>query len=256
MYYNNKNKLSSKKINFMDIAIVIPAYKETENIEKLIFSILKILQNPKIIIVDDSPNNEIQEKIKNFNNINYLYRGKKLGRGSAVIEGMKKLINEDEINTIIEMDADLSHDPDEIQNNLKIFKENNLDLLISSRYLKESKIINWGFQRRIFSSLANKLAKFVLKVPITDYTNGFRIYSKNSINHIVSNCGDIGGGFIILSEILVELYFNNFKVKETHSVFRNRIRGESSVNLKLIIESFFGLFKVYKKKKEIINKIS
>ena len=55
---------------------------------------------------------------------------------------------------------------------------------------------------------------------------------------------------------LIELYFNNFKVKEVHSIFKNRIRGESSVNFRLIIESFFGLFKVYKKKKGIINKIS
>ena len=255
MYYNSKNKFSSKKINFMSIAIIVPAYKESDNIEKLIFSILEFLKDPIIIIVDDSPNKEIQEKIKQFNNVRYIYRGKKLGRGSAVIEGMKTLIKEEKINKIVEMDADLSHSPSEIENNLKIFEKNNLDLLISSRYLKDSRIINWGLQRRIFSSLANKLAKFVLKIPITDYTNGFRIYSKKSMKHIVENCGNIGGGFIILSEILVELYFNNFKVDEVHSIFRNRIRGESSVNLGLIIESFFGLFKVYKKKREIISKI-
>ena len=240
----------------MSIAIIVPTYKESDNIENLIFSILKFLKNPIIIIVDDSPNNEIQEKIKRFNNIRYIYRGKKLGRGSAVIEGMKTLIKEEEINKIIEMDADLSHNPSEIENNLKIFEKNNLDLLISSRYLKDSRIINWGLQRRVFSLLANKLAKFVLKIPITDYTNGFRIYSKNSMKHIVENCGNIGGGFIILSEILVELYFNNFKVKEVHSIFKNRIRGESSVTLGLIMESFFGLFKVYKKKRKIINKIN
>ena len=240
----------------MSIAIIIPAYKESDNIENLIFSILEFLKDPIIIIVDDSPNNEIQEKIKRFNNIRYIYRGKKLGRGSAVIEGMKTLIKEEEINKIIEMDADLSHNPSEIENNLKIFEKNNLDLLISSRYLKDSRIINWGLQRRVFSSLANKLAKFVLKIPITDYTNGFRIYSKNSMKHIVENCGNIGGGFIILSEILVELYFNNFKVKEVHSIFKNRIRGKSSVNLGLVMESFFGLFKVYKKKRKIINKIN
>ena len=240
----------------MSIAIIIPTYKESDNIENLIFSILEFLKDPIIIIVDDSPNNEIQEKIKRFNNIRYIYRGKKLGRGSAVIEGMKTLIKEEEINKIIEMDADLSHNPSEIENNLKIFEKNNLDLLISSRYLKDSRIINWGLERRIFSSLANKLAKFVLKIPITDYTNGFRIYSKNSTKHIIENCGNIGGGFIILSEILVELYFNNFKVKEVHSIFKNRIRGESSVNLRLIIESFFGLIKVYMKKRKIISKIN
>ena len=238
----------------MAIGIIIPAFKEFDNIEKLILSILKILENPLIIIIDDSPDRKTQEKIKTFNNIRYIYRGKKLGRGSAVIEGMKNLVNEKEISKIIEMDADLSHDPSEIQNNLKIFEKENLDLLISSRYLKDSKITNWSLKRRIFSILANLLAKFVLKIPITDYTNGFRIYSRNSIKHIVVNCGGIGDGFIILSEILVELYFNNFKVDEIHSHFNNRTRGESSVNLKLILDSFFGLFKIYKKKKKIINK--
>ena len=77
----------------MNIAIIIPAYKESDNIEKLIFAILKFLKDPIIIIVDDSPNKETQEKIKKFNNIRYIYRGKKLGRGSAVIEVMKNLIN-------------------------------------------------------------------------------------------------------------------------------------------------------------------
>ena len=72
---------------------------------------------------------------------------------------------------------------------------------------------------------------------------------------IVKNCGKTGDGFIILSEILVELYFNNFKVKEVHSNFNNRTRGESSVNLKLIIDSFFGLLKIYKKKKKIVRKV-
>ena len=243
-------------MNFMSIAIIIPVFKESDNIEKLIFSILNILKDPIIVIVDDSPDKEAQEKIKNFNNIRYIYRGTKLGRGSAVIEGMKNLINEKEISKIIEMDADLSHDASEINNNLKIFEKDNLDLLISSRYLKDSRIINWNLSRKIFSLLANRFAKFVLKIPITDYTNGFRIYSRNSIKHIVLNCGKIGGGFIILSEILVELYCNNFKVKEVPSVFKNRIRGESSVTLRLILNSFFGLLKIYKKKIKLINKIN
>ena len=102
----------------MSIAIIVPAYKESDNIEKLIFSILEFLKDPIIIIVDDSPNKEIQEKIKQFNNVRYIYRGKKLGRGSAVIEGMKTLIKEEKINKIVEMDADLSHSPREIENNL------------------------------------------------------------------------------------------------------------------------------------------
>ena len=238
----------------MSTAIIIPAYKEFDNIEKLINSILKVLKDPLIIIVDDSPDDKTGEKVRKFGNIHYVYRGKKLGRGSAVIDGMRYLIDKIQIDKIIEMDADLSHDPSELNRNLSIFEKNNLDLLISSRYLKNSKIINWSIQRRIFSLLANKLSKSILKIPITDYTNGYRIYSKDAIKHIVRNCGKTGDGFIILSEILVELYFKNFKIQETDSIFKNRIRGESSVNLKLILDSFFGLLKIYKIKKKIVNK--
>ena len=94
------------------------------------------------------------------------------------------------------MDADYSHDPLELKKNLVLHKENNYDLLISSRYLKKSKIINWPISRRIFSFLANKLARFLLGVPISDYTNGYRFYSKNAVKHITHNCGKIGDGFI------------------------------------------------------------
>ena len=121
-------------------------------------------------------------------------------------------------------------------------------MLISRRYLNDSRIINWSIQRKIFSFLSNKLTRFLLKVPITDYTNGYRIYSKEAVRHITRNCGKIGDGFIILSEILVELYYNNFKILETSTIFRNRVRGESSVNLKEIIDSFFGLIKIFKLK--------
>ena len=114
--------------------------------------------------------------------------------------------------------------------------------------MKESKIVNWPISRRIFSFLANKLARLLLGVPISDYTNGYRIYSRSAVKHIVKNCGRIGDGFIILSEILVELYFNNFKIGETKSIFVNRVRGESSVNLKEIFKSLIGLLKIYKLK--------
>ena len=106
----------------MSIAIIIPAFKESENIEKLVKLILEVLKKPLIVIVDDSPNREIENIIKVFKNIHYIYRGKKLGRGSAVIEGMKNIVSKENIDTIIEMDADLSHDPKEIEKHLKGFK--------------------------------------------------------------------------------------------------------------------------------------
>ena len=240
----------------MNISIVIPTFKEKENIKKLVNLIKSEIEVSKIIIVDDSPDDGIKNEISNLKDVNYIYRGKKLGRGSAVIEGLNFSQKNFNSEIFIEMDADLSHDPKELKENLRLFKENNCDLLIASRYLKKSKIINWSILRKIFSFLANLLAKFLLKIPITDYTNGYRIYSKDAVRHIRKNCGNIGDGFIILSEILVELYYNNFQIKETSSKFVNRSRGESSVNLNEIVNSFIGLIKIYKLKNKIKRKLN
>ena len=149
------------------------------------------------------------------------------------------------------MDADFSHDPAELKRNINFFKKNSLDLLIASRYLRKSKIINWSISRKIISFLANFLARKILEIPISDFTNGYRIYSKRSVKKIIKNCGKIGDGFIVLSEVLLEIYRNNYKIDEIHSVFVNRQRGESPVNLSLILQSFFGLIKLYLKKRKL-----
>ena len=234
------------------IAIIIPAYNEEKNIERLINNIKHYVGKVLIVVVDDSNNNKISTIIKKKKlDILYFNRGKKLGRGSAIIFGLKKLLLKKKIKAFIEMDADFSHDPSELKRNINFFFNNSLDLLIASRYLKRSKIINWSLTRRIFSFLANFLARNLLQIPVTDFTNGYRIYSRRSANKIIKNCGKIGDGFIILSEILVELYLNNFKIDEIHSKFVNRLRGESSINFKLILESFIGLIKIYFKKRKL-----
>ncbi len=234
------------------IAIIIPTYNEEKNIERLIKNIKLYVGNVLIIVVDDSSNNKISTIIKKKKlDILYFNRGKKAGRGSAIIFGLKKLLTKKKIKAFIEMDADFSHDPAELKRNINFFFNNSLDLLIASRYLKRSKIINWSLSRRIFSFLANFLARNLLQIPITDFTNGFRIYSRRSAKKIINNCGKIGDGFIILSEILVILHLNNFKINEIHSKFVNRVRGESSVNFKLILQSFVGLIKIYLKKRKL-----
>jgi dolichol-phosphate mannosyltransferase len=231
-----------------NVAIIIPAYNEQHNILKLIRRIKYLIPKVCLYIIDDSIGLETN-LIINKSKVNYFHRAKKLGRGSAVIFGLKKAIYNKNIKFFIEMDADFSHSPNELMKNINFFKKNNLDLLVSSRYLKKSKIINWSLSRKFFSFSANYLAKKILKIPISDYTNGFRIYSKRSVYKIIKDCGKIGDGFIILSEILLILYKSKYKISEIPGIFRNRTRGESSVNLKLIFESFFGLFKLYFYKK-------
>jgi dolichol-phosphate mannosyltransferase len=171
-----------------------------------------------------------------------------MGRGNAIIRGVKILMKKN-VDIIIEMDADFSHNPKEIRKNLELFKNKKIDLLISSRYLSKSKIINWPLKRKIFSRCANWLARILLNIQITDFTNGFRIYSKNTFKIITKNCGKIGDGFIVLSEIVYEIHRNNLKILETPTKFKNRIRGESSVNTKLIFDSLIGLINLYYNKR-------
>ena len=125
--------------------------------------------------------------------------------------------------------------------------------MIASRYLPKSRIVNWPLSRKIFSKLSNILAKAILNIDVKDYTNGFRIYSKKATYLITKKCGKIGDGFIVLSEILLILNINKFKIHEVSTVFVNRKRGESSVNLRLILQSFIGLIKLFLIKKNYKN---
>jgi len=237
------------------IAIVIPAYNEDKNIIKLIHEIRKITK-AIIVIVDDSQNLKTKKIISSFKikNLYYFHRGKKLGRGSAVIFGFKKILKKNNnLSCFVEMDADMSHSPKELLRNVSFFYKNSLDLLIGSRYLPKSKIINWPLSRKILSKLSNMLARILLGVPVNDYTNGYRFYSKRAVKTLVSKCNKLGGGFIILSEIILVLYNKNYKILEIQSIFKNRVRGESSVNLRLVLESLNGLIKLYLLK--ILNKI-
>ena len=227
-----------------NISIIIPTYKEKDNIFKLTQMILNILPKAIIYIVDDTKNLNLKRYFKN-KRIKYFLRKNKKGRGSAVLYGLNKSLQKKTHKIFIEMDADFSHNPNELRKKINYFTKKKLDLLISSRYLKKSKIINWPISRLLFSKLSNLLARILLRVGVTDYTNGYRVYSRKSAELIVKKCGKIGDGFIVLSEILLTIKLKKYKIDEMPSIFINRKRGESSINLKLIIQSLFGIIKLY-----------
>lgn len=238
---------------YKDTVVVIPTYNEEKNIRDLIYILLQKLPNVSIYIIDDSPNNLTMQKIPKKKNIFFKLRKNKSGRGSAVLYGFKKAISKKKFKYFIEMDADFSHNPKEIIKNLFILKKKKLDLLIASRYLSKSKITNWSLLRKTLSFSANILATLLLKVPVSDYTNGFRFYSKKSVKLILKKCGKISDGFIILSEILFTIHLNNLKIDQTYTTFVNRKRGKSSVNLFLILKSLIGIFVIYFNKKNYIK---
>ena len=126
--------------------------------------------------------------------------------------------------------------------------------MISSRYLKKSKIINWPLKKICIFLLIHWRNFF--KSSGKDYTNGFRVYSKNAVKHVVKECGQVGDGFIILSEILVQLYYNNFKVSERPTIFVDRVMGNSNVTLKEILNSLLGLLKVFSIKSKLLKEKS
>ena len=228
------------------IAIIIPTYNELDNIESLISAILVNLPDCTIFVIDDSKNKDIGNLIDSKKlKAKYFHRENAKGRGSAVLFGFRKALEENKYDIFIEMDADFSHNPKELKKNIEYFKSNNLDLLIASRYLKNSQIINWSFGRKILSKLSNILARTLLSVKLKDFTNGFRIYSARATERITQTCGNIGDGFIILSEIIIVIKNNSFKIDEIETIFVNRSRGESSVNVKLILASLYGIFKLY-----------
>ena len=144
---------------------------------------------------------------------------------------------------IIEMDSDCSHDPTEIKFLLQKIENENYDLIIGSRYLKTSKIVGWPLKRKIFSKFANLLAQILFGFDISDYTNGFRIYSSRSINEILKY--EIkNNGFIYLTETLVILKNKKFRISEYPTIFINRKFGNSSLKLNEIINSLLGIFKI------------
>ena len=238
----------------MKLGIVIPSYNEAESIASLVTEIRRHVGDSEIVIVDDSPNDLTAAALKPLLNerTHLIRRTKKGGRGTAVIEGIGFLVKKG-VDRIVEMDADFSHPPSQIPELAGKAEAEDIDLLIASRYLPNSEIRNWPVSRKVFSFFSNKLARVVLNVPISDYTNGFRCYSARAAEVIVRTCGRLGTGFIALSEILVNLYYRGYKVGEVPTIFVNRVRGESSLNHKEITNAFKGLVRIHGLKRELMR---
>tara|TARA_B100001059_G_scaffold103157_1_gene102980 strand:+ start:83 stop:793 length:711 start_codon:yes stop_codon:yes gene_type:complete len=231
-----------------NLLIIIPAYNEGKNLIELLKKIKSENENWSIIIVDDSDNFETKKLIENYKlkKIRYIKRNLKMGRGSAVRFGFE-YSKKNKFDYILEMDADLSHNPFEIKLLLNNLISKKHDLVIGSRYLKNSKIIGWPIKRRIFSKLSNFFAKFLFGFKLTDYTNGFRVYNANAINELIKYPIE-NNGFMYLTETFTILKKKNFKISEQATVFINRKKGSSSLKLSEILSSFLGIIKLKLKK--------
>lgn len=227
-----------------DIAIVIPTYNEAENIEDLVREIHKVLPGCDIIVVDDNSPDGTAALVNDIRDpkVRLIVRNKKNGRGGAVLAGIKyALESRKNYQKIIEMDADFSHDPIHLVEILD--KSQDCDIVVGSRYTAGSEIVNWSVQRKVFSFLANRFAAFLLKVPISDYTNGYRCYFREAAKSIPLDKID-ASGYIVLSEIAVWLHKKGFAFGEVPIKFVNRQRGVSKLSSKEVLSALTGIMKL------------
>jgi dolichol-phosphate mannosyltransferase len=233
--------------------IVIPTFREAANIAALVRALLTEVPDAKIVIVDDTEDLSTVAAAADVAgpSVRVVHRAKKDGRGSAVLTGMRVLLQETDARPIVEMDADFSHDPKELPRLIAALESSGAAMVIGSRYLPASRIRNWPVSRRVFSGAANFLARAVLGVPISDYTNGYRIYTREAARVVSETCGRIGRGFIPLSETLVNLYYRGYDVIEVPTIFVNRARGESSVTRREITDALMGLFRIHALKRRL-----
>ena len=226
--------------------VIIPTYNEKDNIKIIIDKIFKYNENVSILFVDDNSPDGTSIEIEKYNDkrINIIKREKKLGLGSAYIKGFQWAITNG-FDYVVQMDADLSHNPADIVNIISY--TDNYDLVIGSRYVNGISIVNWPLSRLILSYCANLYARIITGVPIKDITGGFKAISVNFLKKInLNNIKSEGYSFQI--EINFLAWMNNCKIKEVPIIFTDRTRGESKMSKIVILEAIYMVPYLFLKK--------
>ena len=233
----------------MSAVIVIPTYNEKENLEALIKGIFaQNLPGLSIVVVDDnSPDGtgELADSLSRYHSLKVIHRPRKEGIGRAYAEAFRKILAMPENpQFILQMDADLSHDPKELKNFLKAAQ--NYDVILGSRYVSGGKILNWDFFRRTISRFGNFYARTVLGLPYLDLTSGYKCFHRQVLEAMdFDSLNSVGYNFQI--ETTYRAHKNGFEIIEIPICFTERKSGVSKFNFGIILESFFRvlLLKVY-----------
>jgi dolichol-phosphate mannosyltransferase len=229
---------------------MLPVYNEKENIEPIVNAIESISCVEHLVIVDDSTD-ETTEKIvnlsKKYPNIVHLRRKEKKGLGSAITDGLKYILDNFNTPCAIVMDADFSHNPEDIPRFVSVFETEGCDIIVGSRYIQDGEIEGWNFRRKATSKIANGLAQVFLRIFVKDCTSGYRLYSRKAIEKIIPKLKS--EHFEIQIETLHWANRLRLKTKEIPIKFVNRKTGFSKLSskqtgefLKFIIKAYLGEF--------------
>ncbi len=229
----------------MKTFVMIPTYNESENIKILIDKILKLRINDlHIVVVDDnSPDgtaNEVQKISKSKKNVYLLLRKSDKGRGAAGKAGFIYCLNHG-ANIVIEMDADMSHDPKYIPLMIKELK--NADLILGSRRIAGGNEIGRNIFRKFVTLVANLYIKVMLGIKIKDCNSGFRCFKRKVLEEINLQKLESRGPSIV-QEVLFKAHLKGFKIKEIPITFVNRTKGKSKLGLPQLAAGYYMILKL------------
>ncbi|MBM4173574.1 MAG: polyprenol monophosphomannose synthase [Ignavibacteria bacterium] len=227
----------------MKAIIIIPTYNELDNIDNILTAVLNAADVHVMIVDDNSPDgtsDRVEERKKTDTRIHLLKRPGKMGLGTAYCEGFAKALSMG-YDAIMEMDADFSHDPQDIPRFLKEIEQN--DLVIGSRYSNGVNVVNWPLRRLILSYGANLYTRIITGMPVKDATGGFKCFrssmlAKIDLNNIHSN------GYAFQIEMNYRLWKAGARIKEIPIIFVDRRSGVSKMNKSIVYEAVFLVWKL------------
>ena len=241
--------------------VIIPTYNEKENIQAIVNEVLSLPKDFHLLIVDDNSPDGTADIVKGLQakynaletRLHLLQRAGKLGLGTAYIEGFKFGLKKG-YHYLLEMDADFSHNPNDLTRLYLACEEEGHDLAVGSRYSKGVNVVNWPMSRVLMSYFASKYVRFATGLPIHDTTAGFVCYRRTVLETIqLDNIKFIGYAFQIEMKFLTWKY--GFKITEVPIIFTDRTLGQSKMSAGIFKEAVLGVlamsigswFKSYKR---------
>ncbi|MBQ2367304.1 MAG: polyprenol monophosphomannose synthase [Bacteroidaceae bacterium] len=243
-----------------DSVIIIPTYNEKENIEKMIRTLMALEHSFDILVVDDGSPDGTAAIVKRMQvefpeRVFIIERSGKLGLGTAYIAGFKWALKEG-YEYIFEMDADFSHNPDDVPRLYEACAVDGADLSVGSRYVTGVNVVNWPMGRVLMSYFASKYVRLITGLPVYDTTAGFNCYRRSVLETIDLDAIRFKG-YAFQIEMKFVTHKCGFTIKEVPVIFVNRVLGVSKMSGGIFSEAFFGVislkvgswFKRYPQKK-------
>lgn len=225
--------------------VIIPTYNESNNIRKLMEKTLNLKKEIDILIVDDGSPDGTAGIVKTFQSdypdrIHLIEREAKMGLGSAYVTGFKFALSYG-YNYICEMDADFSHNPEDLPRLIETVEDGDADLAIGSRYSNGISIVNWPLSRLILSFAANVYARTITGLPVKDTTAGFKCIHRKVLETI--NLDRIrSNGYAFQIEIHYRAWVAGFRLKEVSIIFKEREEGVSKMSKSIVREAIWRVW--------------